>query len=42
MIAFENAIPFQGTQTNHRFVGNLKNFEGILQQLVLRLRTVEP
>ena len=41
-IAFEHAIPFPGTQTNHRFIGNLKNFEGILQQLVLRLRTVEP
>ena len=42
VIAFEHAIPFQGTQTNHRFIGNLKSFEGILQQLVLRLRTVEP
>ena len=42
VIAFEHAIPFQGAQTNHRFIGNLKNFEGILQQLVMRLRTVEP
>lgn len=42
VIAFEHAIPFTGSQTNHRFVANLKNFENILQQIVLRLRTVEP